>query len=257
MPMFSKVIACGKRLRSWIAYDPPYALSMSAWRLFDKEFKQKAPLRYWVYKTLPRALGPIRYNIRRIREWIRYRTFDRYHIVDTGLSPEYYEFEDRMLFASFNMLKDFVEKEQAWSYQCWNQEAYPFTRAERLPLYYIMYYRKPELGIKYFEWASTLDASNLSPNDQCIPQAIAARETLELYRWWVDVRPNRNRDEPVRYSDQGFECGVLDCDFDKTAPDYVAYNRWFEDNERMESIWKDEDTEMLCRLARLRARLWT
>lgn len=43
--------------------------------------------------------------------WLRYRTTHRYHVVQTGLAPDYHDSVERMLYACFRLLVDFVEKE--------------------------------------------------------------------------------------------------------------------------------------------------
>ena len=56
-----------------------------------------------------------------VKYWIKYRTTDKYHVVKTGLKPGYYECDTRILHVNFNMLKDFVEVESAWTYYIWNK----------------------------------------------------------------------------------------------------------------------------------------
>lgn len=244
-----------KRFVAWMKYNPPCALSMSGWNSFKDEFKTRAPVRYWIIKTLPKWLYPIRYRFIVIKDWLRYRTINRYHVVDTGLKPDYYEIDSLLLHSSFNILKDFVEKEQAWSTNCWSSTE-PLTRTEKLPLYYELFYRKPELGVKHLEWASTLDDPSIPVHQQSPDQAKTARETLLLYKWWTEIRPARHTNYPT-YDDQGFTYGPLDDNFDKTAEDYVAYEAWYRDQTRREEEWENEDTEMLCRLMRIRKSLWT
>ena len=245
-----------KRFTRWMEYNPPYALSMKGWRLFRKEFKENAPIRHFIVDTLPSYWYPVSYKIEKIKDWVRYRTYNRYFMIDTGLEPGYYEINQKMLHGPFNLLKDFVEKEQAWSSQCWS-ETNRLTRKERLPFYYELFYRKPEIGVAHFEWAATLDDPTLPVHQQSIEQAQAAREVLALYRWWTITRPARETESDITYSDQGFPMSSLDDDFDHTAPDYVAYRKWSDEHEAREEAWTLEDEEMLIRLIKIRHRLWS
>lgn len=49
---------------------------------------------------------------RGVINWFRYRTTRRYFLVNTGLEPNYYDVDTRMLHACFSLLVDFVEKEK-------------------------------------------------------------------------------------------------------------------------------------------------
>jgi hypothetical protein len=52
--------------------------------------------------------------------WIKYRTTERYHIVDTKLKPAYYDVDTRLTDACFSLLIDFVEKEYIYDVKMWN-----------------------------------------------------------------------------------------------------------------------------------------
>jgi hypothetical protein len=47
-----------------------------------------------------------------VRSWLRYRLLKRhrYHLVDTGLTPGYYDQDNRMLHACFALLVDYVDE---------------------------------------------------------------------------------------------------------------------------------------------------
>lgn len=246
-----------KRFLKWMKYDPPGSLEADHWRIFNEEFKEKAPVRYFITSIVPDFIRPVRGFFTRIKDWIRYRTINRYHVIDTGLAPGYYEISDKVLHGPFNLLKNFVEKEQAWASQCWSSTN-KLTRIETLPFYYEFFYCKPEIGIAHFNWAATLDDPTLPPGDRSEEQAKNAREVLALYTWWTETRPKRYIDEEgVTYSNQGFPMGPLDSGFDRTAADYVAFTKWHNEEMDAEGRWIEEDTEMLIRLIKIRSSLWT
>lgn len=258
--MYKKLTKLLLKVKLWFDYNPPGSMTSKGWRLFDKEFKEHAPIRYWITHDLrnwsTRAIG---FRYRRISEWIRFRTLDRFHVIGTDLPPGYYEFDTRLLHSNFTLLKDFVECQQAWYYH-WSESGTVLDPwYTKLPFYYrIFKYRKPELGIKYLEWASTLDDPNLPPFERSEQQARDARETLTLYLWWVKDRPAREEPKYKDYSDQGLGIlGSLDEDFDHEADDYKEYLKYREQSEARQQQWDEEDTEMLVRLVKLRKGLWT
>lgn len=245
------------KFKHWMAYEPPGALSAKDWRLFNEEFKQQAPIRWYIDHQLRRDyIWPIKHKIERIMQWIRYRTIDRYHIIRTGLLPGYNEFDTVMLHTNFTMLVDFVEVEQA--YRCRNWEDKSFLE-KHMPFYYVFKpFRRPDLGIAHNEWAATLDDPSLPLHERAVHQAETARETLALYIWWTKTRPSRYVKTDPMYSDQGLGIfGALDDDFDESAEDYVAYRKHMDDAEKVDAVWEDEDTAMLTRLIKIRRSLWT
>lgn len=243
-------------------YNPPGSLTAKGWRLFKQEFKEKAPIRYWLKNDLRyRVILPVKWKIDKIKDWVRYRTYARYHIIETELEPGYHETESRMLYSSFSLLKDFVEIQLAWnSYWSERRENVTFWQ-KHLPFYIyngFKSFRSRELGLKHLDWAATLDDPSLPPYERSDHQAVAAREIRELYLWWVDTRPNRKLEETGTYSDQGLDIlGVLDDDFDREAPDYKKYRSAMDRNAELEEKWRIEDTEMLIRLVKIRQQLWT
>lgn len=247
-----------RKFKAWMSYYPPGALSSKGWRLFEYEFKEMAPIRYWLSEIFySKYILPIKWKYERVTEFIRYRTWDRYHIVGTGLKPGYHDVREQMLHVNFNMLKDFVEVEQAWRTYWWDDHSEKTWRQRHNP-FFKMFFRKPEYGIKHLEWSSTLDDPSLPPHERCDHQARSAREILAIYKWWVEIRPFRKELEYPKYSDQGGGIlGSLDSDFDKNAEDYKAYQQVLETNSNLESSWNKEDNEMLIRLMNVRESLWT
>lgn len=249
------------RFDRWMSYNPPGSLSSKGWRLFNEEFKKNAPIRYWFRHDFRTSITlPIIWKYESIKNWIRYRTYDRYHVVKTGLPPGYCGADVKLLHTSFNTLKDFVEGELAWHTYIWSEERKEASFAEKyIPLYrYLKPFRSREWGIKHLDWASTLDDPTLPPSERCDHQAVSAREIRELYLWWVDIRPARKEIEAIPYGDQGLgNLSLLDDDFDRTAQDYVDYKKVLDQNEVLAQEWEEEDTQMFIRLVKVRKALWT
>jgi len=251
-----------RRFRSWMSYNPPGALTSKGWRLFDQEFEKLAPIRYWSKNVFRLSvIEPIKWKYEKISDWIRYRTYDSYHVVDTGLEPQYYGLDTRILHVNFNMLKDFVEVDQALHTYWWSAE---FTEQatwceKHMPFYRNFFpFRRPDLGIKHLDWAITLDDPTLPLHEQCPSQAESARETKLLYKWWTEDRPARKEIDHVPYDDQGLGIlSALDEDFDHDAEDYKQHVESMDARSKQEADWHEEDDQMLIRLIKLRRSLWT
>jgi len=249
-----------KRFEAWLRYNPPFSLSARGWRLFNAEYKEVAPIRFWLMKHFKKTyVLPIKWKYIKMIDWIRYRTYDRYHIIKTGLPPSYYDPSVQMLHVNFNILKDFVEVEQAWSSYSLEERKKASWAEKYIPFYFHFFpFRRPDLGIEYFNWGSTLDDPALPPHERSVRQAESSREILALYKWWVEERPARKPIPSPSYDDQGLGVmGCFDADFDETAKDFEEYNRWLSTNSAQEDKWDDEDQDMLIRLMKVRQSLWS
>ena len=238
-----------------MSFNPPGALSSQGWDSFYREFKEKAPIRYWFKNSFQRGfIYPIKWKITRASDWIAYRTYRRYHIVDTGLKPGYHDVVETMLHVNFNLLKDFVECELAWTRFRWEEEA-GWRNTRFMRILKRAFFRDPELGLEYLLWASTLDSPHLPPSQRCDHQAIAARETHYLYDWWVNRRPAR-KDLPLPVIKRN-SAGLFDMDFDRKSPEYKEYVDVLDQQNKLEEKWIEEDNQMLVRLVKIRTALWT
>jgi hypothetical protein len=255
-----------EKFSHWLNYSPPGALSSKGWRLFKNEFRERAPIRYWFTNTAYRAyVLPVKWKYEEVCNWVRYRTYDQHHKLQTGLSPGYHGIETQMMNVNFNLLKDFVECELAWHAYAWTPE---FEKertwcSKHMPFYYKFKrwfnpFRSRKWAFTYFEWASKLDDTSLPPDQRSVHQAISAREIRDLYLWWVDSVPNRKTHERPKYSDQGLgSLSALDSDFNREEEDYKEYRRVKELNDELAKKWAEEDDEMIVRLVKIRRSLWT
>lgn len=251
-----------KNINSWINYNPPRALTIKGWRTFDKDFQEHAPIRYWYKHTLKRAIVyPIKWKYEAICDWFRYRTYDRYHVITTGLEPGYCGIDKQILYSNFNMLKDFVEISKASQEYRWTgiYEKEASWCEKHVPFYYVLYpFRRADLGIKTLVWETTLDDPTLPELEQSPTQAVYAREIMSLYTWWTTTRPARKEIEFSHYDDQGLGMlGSLDDDFNKDAEDYKKHVDSMQAYNNQEDLWEKEDDEMLIRLIKIRNVLWT
>lgn len=247
------------KFRRWLNYNPPGALSARGWRSFNVYFKEKAPIRYFLTHTAwDTVYLPIAIKFDNVVDWIRYRTVDRYHIVRTGLEPGYQSVNSVILHSSFNILKDYVELGLGRRMMYTSDGYVPSFSEKYIPFYDRIFKRRyVSHGMKYLDWAATLDDPSLPVSQRSDQQAIDAREIRELYLWWTKIRPARKLHDVPLYSDQGLGMlSSLDTDFDHSAPDYVESSRIHRLNDQLESEWESEDTGMLIRLVKIRDALW-
>jgi hypothetical protein len=173
-----------------------------------------------------------------------------------------------MLHANFNLLVDFIEIEKAWMQRGSNEreDDLPFRRLKR----YIPFrrtwreitFRSRELGLQHLYWEITLDDPELDEHERSETQARYAREALDLYLWWKDIRPARQELElPEDMFDNLNQYGILYTMSDRFKRDhpaaYQARKDWAEASRLQEEAWAREDDENLIRLIKIRHSLWT
>ncbi len=191
-----------------------------------------------------------------VLDWVRFRTCRRYHIVNTGMEPGYYDTDTRMLHVNFNLLVDFVEIEKAWMNTWTDRSKYSklswFDKKFRR-------FRSPEDGIAYLNWEIN--------QTELVHQAKAAKEVLDLYTWWKETRPNR--------PDPYVEANYYEVFKGKTLRDHLVEvqrdgetyytlkrstkqeSQVFKTVTKIEAKYDKEDEQMLIRLIKIRRFLWT
>jgi hypothetical protein len=101
------------KLKRWFFQDMPGAATWDEWQDWEDKAR-KNNVRWFLADTLPFWCWKTFINpFTRLESWIRYRAFDRYHIIKTTLKPGYYDMDTRLIHAMFDMLVDFVEVEKA------------------------------------------------------------------------------------------------------------------------------------------------
>lgn len=175
---------------------------------------------------------------RRIRDaiwWLRYR-FDpkhRYHLIDTHLSPDYYDIDTLMLNGMFSLLRRYVEEEHEGA-----------DELER--------------------WGKELLSDEGFMQDSSTRQGNKELEAVALYRWWVESRPamvKRNEEllhilygERRRITFSEEFGGLHRMHISQFEGDEVALKQEMDD---LEVRIDREDGEMLHRLIDIRGGLWT
>lgn len=101
-----------KRFVEWLFFDErTSSRSIDEWVEWQVDFKRCAPIHYWFWNNVySGAWLTLRCKIKRAIDSVKYRTIEKYHVVDLNLAPEYYSPSDRMLHACFSLLDEYVEK---------------------------------------------------------------------------------------------------------------------------------------------------
>lgn len=213
------MIVYGWQIRLWLVKkmypSTPVSASLDDWDRIDLE-ERKYPVRYIIARVVPRWVARQHSRLMKGVFWFTYRLVPKhkYHLIRTGLKPGYYEIDTRMLYGCFSLLREYVESEIA---SRWTEDGLTGAAA----------------GLSQLAWESelTYDEFESHGNPELIglptPQAEAAREIIELYNWWVNVRQSMLHDD------------MYDIDYD----DY---------SER-----SAVDTAQLIRLVAVRRALWT
>lgn len=179
----------------------------------------------------------------------------RLHIHHPELSG--WQWRDRdlvMLCANFQILVDFVEKELPYMSRLCGEPSRWHRWMERLPVlsWYVDCCRFPQQGIEHLKWAISLGEESPS-------QAEYAKEQLDLYLWWTQVRPARIdpfdmvEDRPIGSIQELFADG-------KTVEAQQIKDAYFESLRKAGAIddaYDVEDEAQLIRLMKVRTGLWT
>jgi len=264
-------------LRGRFKVDKPVALPIGEWETWEDNFKKDRPWAYFFTEGLWDYVNGITYPItRRIKDakyWVRHRTFDKYHIVHTGLKPDYYDTSVRMLHANFNLLVDYVEIELAWKNVVFDpdkKEKYTFPFFSK-GFFRIKNHRSPEAGLDYLQWEKTLvndenmgyKKGDVEYGTPC-SQAQRAMDVESLYFWWKNSFLKRQ--DPMDLSGWSAFCdrmrdegkGKLFVADDKmTKEDKQEQRRVLDLCRQIEEQHMKEEEDMLIKLMKIRQGLWS
>jgi hypothetical protein len=233
--------------------DWPKSSTMEEWAAWHKIAREKK-LCYWLSTTIPTFFSVKMMQLNDVKYWFKYRLQKkhRYHLIDTGLSPKYYEIETRMLHGMFNILKEYVEIEKATLHYL------SIEKGDVKP-------SKRQAGLNHLEWEIGLTYDDYpDPELAGKPtlQAEGAQQVKDLYLWWMDVRPNRIDPYDDDYMKAKVESRKGKKDFydlfiDRTEEEKAAQLAFWDKKQAIEDAYDKEDEEMLKVLVSIRQSLWT
>jgi len=232
----------------------PVALPLNEWLKWQEEQKKNRPIMYFCQLVVWQKIKDICEDIQR-KLWddtihaIKFRTTHKYNVLHTGLEPNYYDLDTRILHGLFNELVNFVECEKAWMNVVWGKEPGKRGLFER--------FRSPELGIQYLQSEIDLEGDENKVN------AETAKETLALYKWWKEVY--LTRPDPIdasgwsAYLDLRREQGhdILEHHNNRSEDEKQKEQMLIRNLNEIEEAYAKEEEEMLLRLIKIRKSLWT
>lgn len=279
--MRSNYWSCSK-FADWLRGTPKLECGTSEeWDEWRNTATTAHPLRYWLAdELLDRLQDFVNYvpdRLNDVRYYINNRWVSRSHSLTAhprDIKPgQWQDVGHRFLPCLFNELVDFVEIEQAWHHVLWDDAAKskfqpPWWRRSWLRW---RGWRCPEAGLEYLQWASSLvidESMGVNPSEKHYGeptyQAKAAKEILELYKWWTVTY--RNRPDPYEVSGWTAYCeekraangGSLGfATGDKTPELKKRSKQVLKELRDIEAKYEKEDEAMLIRLVKIRHSLWT
>ena len=226
------------------------AFTSEEWRKRNARLKRMFPVRWFFHDTV----GDLKNDYvvrpyRSVRQWIRFRTWDKYHVLKMEVEPGYMDPDERILQSSFQILKDYVEIELS-SMHLAGEEAEAGEPIRDHLARFSHFFRKAkkrnernvEAGLAYLDWE--IEDENCAGS-----QADAAREKKDLYLWWTKERSHRFE----LYSDPhlGWDPNDSGDPFDNTDR-----SRQYALLRKAEEFYEAQDEEMLIRLMKIRKSLW-
>ncbi len=160
-----------------------------------------------------------------------------------SLGHNQYADKDYILFqVVFQLLVDYVEDELAWMHAMSLGKAWLRYHFFKIPL-------AREWGLAHLEW-------EVQQGDDSPSQSAAAKEIRELYLWFKDVRPNRHDPwDDVPHRD--FKTEFFGDGMHKLLPEDQEYLDLASNAMEIDDAYEEEDTDMLCRVMKVRRALWT
>ena len=145
-----------------------------------REERKKYPLRHIIFTDVPYVIDDTFDTFRRsywraLKDYIRLRTWDKYHIIKIG-EPDYYTHSGQMLYASFEILKNYVET-----------------------------YLKEQMGIfSYLDKEYLLNDKDYNTGPDMVKfiekQNENAHKLIALYVWWTTLMPQEEAAEITKHT---------------------------------------------------------
>jgi hypothetical protein len=269
------------KFADWVRGTPkPLAGTTEEWNGWRKKAAKKKT-RYWFAEEGLDYLQKFIYFpltcIRNVCCYVDNRWCTRAHALTSNLKRgQWHEYDQRLLHSVFDELVNSVEIEQAClQIACIEDGRKKYKVSWLRSIFPFFSYRRPEAGLVYLEWAASLKHNETwaDPNDpdfgKPTSQALAARELIQLYKWWKEERPKRadpmdasgwsNYCDQKRKESENREEDEFSSLFrsDQSEAEQEQKKRILDLCGKLEQEQEEEDTRMLVRLVRVRRSVWT
>ena len=256
------------------------AKTAEGWDEWEKRAKSAYPIRWWLAeegldKLQTFVMWPVD-KLYAIKYYINNRWVTRTHSLTAhsrDIKPgTWSDVGYRFLPCLFNELQDFVEIELAWWHIAWDDEAKKKYKAPFWAKGWFRWrtWRCPEAGLDNlkmrvaYTWAEE-EVSDKSLVGKPTYEAERMDEVLALYKWWTEVY--RNRPDPhdasgwteyceLKRKEHG-DTGLAFMKESKNPETRALGKRALDKTHEIEEAYKQEDTEMMIRLIKIREALWT
>jgi len=237
----------------------PVAASSKEWRLLAEAKQKVSPVIYWIteegfdiaqnFVYFPKDV------YRNVYAKLNNIFVSKTHYIVTKLPRgQWHESETRILHGLMELLVDFVEGEKAHMQDIafhHNEDEIPKIKDRR------------EAGLAYLDWEISLTYDEDYPGGsdenkgKPTPQAENAKDIKEIYLWWKDVYPNRP--DPMDVSGWSEYCDTKKDMFDPEEDEEKRkqVRVMLKAVTKLEKTYNDEETEMLIRIVKARAGMWT
>ncbi len=215
-------------------YDVPKYETLEGWRLWKAKTKSAHPIQYFFRETVTSWFNVKAMQLRDIKWAILHRVHPkhRYHVIKPrSLSPGYHDPRSLILYASFDLLSEFAEKQLMGD------------------------------GVKGTKWLEDdIPQKDSDDYEHVMAQIETESKIIALRNWWVDYRPHREEihhiSEPTeRPAGSRGLMWMFESEF-KDTPEYKAYREYLTKLNEQYDAFDKEDIDKLRELVELSPHLW-
>lgn len=266
-------------LRAKLGVAKPYALQWGEWEDWETKLKTQHPVAFFLTETLPDWLEkPVEWVVDPLNEakyYIQNRWVTKTHCLTSNLKKgQWYDYDTRLMHSLFDELKNFVEIEKAHLnvIVCGEKEDYNKYQVPWWRRYHLLRWGKwrcAQAGVDHLTWEMGLTLKEdygFKPGDakygKPTPQAVSAKEILDLYNWWTVGRPARpDASDASGWTDV---CDKIRVHTNGKLFGEITDRKLVREKDKahrlmikLEKQYEREDEKMMIRLVKVRRSMWT
>ena len=216
---------------------PPGA-TWDEWDSIRSSQKSNHPVAFVLYHDIPIFFGRLGNRLNNILYWFKYRLVKKhkYHLVDTKLSPGYYDYDTRLLHATFSLFVEFVEEQNQWS-----------KIKDKIKMY-----TKLQIEKNWEEWERTKNKKfKIQQKKNYKLKLQMWQDFQELYTWWTKDR-QLERDKLNKEFDRYYAKQKTVANKKYTDKKYNEINLLYDKEE----LLNQKDDAQLKKLVTYRRNIW-